>query len=72
MRVELRQRRRERGWWEDGWIRNSESWKKAAKKLHLYFGHANKEKLKWLIEETYEQKERKEDVDGCRKEIERV
>ena len=44
-------------WWESDWIRNRERWKNAAKKLHLQFGHASKEKLKRLVEEAYRRKE---------------
>ena len=43
-----------------------------AKKLCRQFGLASKEKLKRLIEDTYGQKERKEDMEGCKREIDKV
>ena len=38
--------------------------KTGARKLHLQFGHASKEKVKRLIDEVYGKKENKEDVEG--------
>ena len=46
MRLDLRQTKMEQGWWESGWIHDQDRWKKEARKLHLQFGHASKEKLK--------------------------
>ena len=43
MRLELRQRKKEQGWWESGWIHDQDRWKKGARKLCLQFGHASKE-----------------------------
>ena len=51
MRLELNQKRS-----EQGWIKNSESMKRGAKKLHRQFGNASKEKLKRLIRDAYGQK----------------
>ena len=45
MRIEMRQRKKERGWWESGWIRDKGKWRKGARKLHLQFGCASKEKI---------------------------
>ena len=43
MRIEMSLRRKERGWWESGWIRDKGKWERGVRKLHLQFGHANKE-----------------------------
>ena len=45
-------------------------WGKGARKLHIPFGHASKEKIQKLTEEKYGKKKRKkkgEDIEGCRK-----
>ena len=68
----MRQRRKEREWWESGWIRNKDKWRKGTRKLHLQFGHTSKEKIKRLIDEAYGEKESLEDVEGCKKEIEKM
>ena len=54
-RMELRQRKKEQGWWESRWICDQDRWKKGARRLHLQFGHVSKEKLKRLVEEAYGQ-----------------
>ena len=46
--------------------------KKAVKKIHLQLGHASKEELKQLDEDACGKKERKENMDGYEKEIERM
>ena len=61
----------EQEWWESGWIRNNEGWKRAPKKPHLQFGHDSKENLKRLVEGAYRSKKRK-DVDRCKREIKRM
>ena len=72
MRLELQHRKKEQGWWESGWICERDRWKKGARKLHLQFGHASKEKLKRLIEEAYGKNERREDVEGCKRQIDEI
>ena len=64
--------KRERGWWKSDWIRNKKSWRKGARKLHLQFGHAGKEKLKRQIEEGYERKKNQKYVEGYKKVTEKA
>ena len=62
MRLVLRKRKKQ-GWWENGWMRNKEHWKRGARKLHLQFRHRSKEKTK---------DEKKADIEGCKKEVEKM
>ena len=43
-----------------------------ARKLTLQFGHTSKEKLKRLIEEAYGKNERREAVEGCKRQIKEI
>ena len=49
MRIEVRQRRKESGRVEKRWNKCKGKWVKSARKLHLQFGHASKEKIGSLI-----------------------
>ena len=72
LRIDMRQRRKERGWYESGWIRDKAKWGKGVRKLHLQFGHASKEKIQRLIDEAYGKREKREDIEGCKRAIEKV
>ena len=42
MRLELRQRKKEQGWWESGWIREQDRWKELENLLYNLVTQAKK------------------------------